>query len=318
MRKYLYPLALLALAACEGSDTEMPAPKIYFAGNGVYEMALGDTIVLSPRITYDYGSSYQWTVDGAEVSSDLEYSFVPQRLADYDIRFSVSNSRGTDAYGISVSVVKAVDCSEFDDFVPPRTPSLVLTPPAGRWFSHDGVSFSNVINPDTTMWGGFAFSNRTSVVSQPTTAAIGCAYMVSQPKNASYLVFSGYSDAYIDFGGQFTPRSIDVANDNFAYLVSKFGYTAPDTSLVVPYSTYGDFVRLRIAGLDAGGSEVAEVTQSLIDCNFDNQAKFERLSSWLTVDLRPLGKVYGLALYIECSQEGFPPFACIDNLKLQE
>lgn len=307
----------MLVVSCADTDTEVPAPTIYFSSDGNYEISLTDTLLLSPKITYDRNSTYLWKQNGETVATTLEYEFVPQSLSDYDLSFSVENSNGSDSYDIQISVVDAIDFSSFSNFSIPKTSALYMLPDTLSNFITSQAIFSNVINADTTMWAGFAFSNRTSKSTTLSTSCIGCAY--SNTTQSAYMAVSCYSPgAVVAFNRAYTVKSIDLTSDNFAYLVSKFGYISADSTLQIPYPTADDYITLHIVGLDINGNQTGEVTYDLVDCRFDNPAKYVRLTEWTTLSLKTLGDVYGIAFEIESSIADFPPFFCIDNLKLQE
>lgn len=308
-----------AFLSCNPEDKETPAPKIHFQNDGNYEISLNDTIELSPKIVYDDNSSYLWELNGDVVSTELEYQFVAPAMSDYVLTFSVVNDNGNDKHDINISCIKNITFDTFDNYVIPKKTAFVLLPDTlqTEGFMVDGIKFSNSINQDTTIWGGFAFSNRTSIESLTTTKAIGCAYVLDAT-TSNYMSISGYGKAIVDFKRAYTVKSIDIANDNFAYLVSKFGYISPDTSVVISHSQQEDEFILRIYGLNAQGDDVSQVDYNLVDCQFDNPAKYIRLSSWKTLPLKDLGLIYGLRFEMISTQANFPPFACIDNIKLQD
>ena len=319
---YIFVVTIMSVA-CESDDKETPGPTVYFKSDGDYEISLDDTLTLSPKIIYDYGSTYQWTVDGEVVSDQLEYEFVPSNLKDYSLTFTVVNSNGSDSHDVNVSVVKAIDFSSFDNYTLPKKASLVMKPYTLEGFIVDDITFSNsVLSTDTasnpTMWSGFAFSSKTSLSSTLSTSVIGCAY--SSTTQSAYMAVSCYSPgANVDFGGNsYSIKSIDLAWDNFPYLVSKFGYTNSDSTLVINYATQDEYVKLHIYGLDNNGNIVSQTVQSFLNCEFDNPAKYVRWTSWQTIELAELGSVCGLSFEIESTQDNYPPFFCIDNLKLQE
>ena len=74
------------IVSCAKEEDYAHPPKIYFASEGSYEIALTDTITLQPRIIYDDNSKYEWIVDNDVVSSELNYEFIPKR--DVPRRFS--------------------------------------------------------------------------------------------------------------------------------------------------------------------------------------------------------------------------------------
>lgn len=315
-------ILMTVVSACNNDDAVTPGPTIYFSSSGEYEIAPTDTLVLQPKITYDRNSTYAWLVDNKVVSDELNLEFVPDGMREYDLTFMISNTNGADTFNVHVSVVKNIDFDTFDNFIVPSKSALYMqtdTVPTDYFVAGD-VYFPTQINADTTMWGGMAFSNRTTTSSSLNTSAIGCAYTLNGTASKSYAAMSGYGNgAYALFTERtYSVKSVDITNDNFAYLVSKYGFTSADSSLVLPHFTTNDYVKLNIYGLNFDGSDGSSVTFDLVDCAYDNPAKYVRITDWATVDLTSLGQVLGLRFEIESSQPDFPPFFCIDNLKLQD
>ncbi len=310
--------AALSIAACESEEGEKFPPKIYFASSGKYEIGPNDTITLKPRVIYDHGTMHKWIVDGKQISDTLELKFWSEIMHDYKLTFITTNDLGSDTFDVSISVLNNIDFTEFDNFEMPEKTGLYMVPNSQNEFITKHAIFSNEINSDTTMWSGFAFSNRINQSQSLSSSAIGCA-CISSTKSTDYMVVSGYEPgAKVVFDRPYIVRSMDLAADNFSYLVSKYGFVNADSTLIVPYSQMGDHVRMRAYGLDADGNIGKQVSFDLINCEFDNPAKFFRLTDWVTIDMSSLGTVSGIYFECEATQSGFPPFFCIDNLKLQD
>ncbi len=326
----LIPMSVAAVMASCGDDAiNQQPPKIYFASDGTFEIAPDDTLTLEPRIIYDYGCAYRWTSsDGDVLSTDRDLEFIPTNMRDYSLRFEVSNSLGTDSYDISVSVLLKAGFGDLDNFSTKKSSVLAMLPDtlpgAFRW---RGVEFYNVVNADTTMWAGFAYSNKTSLANTISNSAIGTAYAISSSSSSSsdksYMAVNTAGGAgIIKFDRAYTPKSVDVANDNFIYLASKFGYSAiskaGDTTTVSP-ATHGDYYTVVIEGFDENGN-ISSASQEfkLVDCDYDNPAKYYRCSTWESVDLKNLGAVCGIRIRVETSMSQFPELVCIDNLRLQD
>lgn len=322
-----FTITAAALASCSDDTAHQEPPKIYFASDGTFEIAPTDTLLLEPRITYDHGCDYRWSdADGNTVSEERELTFVPTAMKDYALTFEVSNSLGSDKRGISISVLLKAGFGDLENFSTKRSSVLALTPDtlpgAFRW---RGVEFLNVVNSDTTMWAGFAFCNKTSTVNAISNSAIGTAYAIgsSSSSDKSYMAVNAEQGAAIvTFDRAYTPKSIDIANDNFIYLASKFGYAAisaaGDTVDVSP-AAEGDYYTAVIEGIGPDGAPSGTNAKfKLIDCDFDNPAKYYRSSAWNTLDLTSLGRVHGLRLSVETSLTQFPELMCVDNLRLQD
>ena len=315
----LVAIALAVLSACHDDAADDQPPKIYFASSGNYEIAPGDTLSLEPRILYDNNSQYLWTDnEGNVLSTDRDLTFTTQSMKDYKLKFSVENPAGADTFNISISVQLCATFSDLDNFTTSKSSVLALQPDTlPGAFLWRNIQFANAINADTSMWYGFAFSNRVSLQTTLTSSSIGTAYATSS-SNAYMAVFAPSNLAKIRFPQAYTPKSIDIANDNFIYLASKFGYMTTDSVTVSP-ATYGDYYRVNVEALGPNGMTTGASTSiDLINCNYDNPAKYIRSTTWNTLDLTDLGQVNGLLLSIETSLDAFPHLFCIDNLRLQD
>ena len=313
----------LAVLACHDDDAASRPPKIYFASNGSYEIAPGDTLNLLPRILYDDGCAFEWQDgDGNILSTERDLLFTTTVMRDYALTFRVHGAAGADTFSLAVSVQLKASFDKIDNFSTKKSSILALHPDSlPGAFRVGGMEFANAVNADTTMWVGFAFSNKSAASSATGSSAIGAAYVVggaSSSANAYMAVYSPSGMARVLFDRDYTPKSVDVANDNFIYLASKFGFTAADSAVVQP-AARGDYFRVEVAGLGADGMPTGAVASvSLIDCDFDNPAKYVRSSSWNTLDLTGLGSVRGLQMSVATSLASFPELFCIDNLRLQD
>ncbi len=321
---------LCVFLSCNKEEYVTPAPKIYYKNSGKVEVLPLDTIVLSPKITYDYDSEYWWELDGEIVCTDLEYEFIPQTMRDYYFTFSVTNEQGCDTFNIEVSCLKTISCAEFDNFVKPKKSALYLLPDTlQNWIVDTIAVFNNQINEDTTAWYGFCFSsfttNNTATVS---TDDIGKAYINSSSTSSDYMCGNcnnGYCLPMVTFDKDYVVKSLQVANDNFVYQLSRFGatfYLYTDTiltdTLTIPYMNYGDYLTLLISGMDKNNSITGTVRYNLVDCADTLSTRFTRVTEWETVDLKELGPVYGLYFDYECSRGEYPVYFCLDNIKLQD
>ncbi|MBQ2321131.1 MAG: DUF4465 domain-containing protein [Bacteroidales bacterium] len=323
LRAALAVTALAAFPACNEDESLNNPPKIYFASSGDFEIAPGDTLMLEPRIIYDYDSRYAWyDAEGNILSNERDYLFVTSQMKDYKFFFSIENSAGADTFAISVSVQLRADFDELDNFSTKKKSVLALLPDtlpgAFRW---NGLELANAINADTSMWYGFAFSNKATSSSTQASAVIGTAYVSTSStssSNAYMAVCAPSSSAKVLFPRAYTPKSVDLANDNFIYLASKFGFTTADSVFVSP-ATFADYYTVLVEGLDENGMRNgASVSLDLVDCNYDNPAKYLRSTKWNTLELSELGQVHGLLFSVKTSLTGFPPLFCIDNLRLQD
>lgn len=320
IRSSAWCVACVALCCCQDDATKERAPKVYFGSSGQYEIAPGDTLVLEPKILYDSDSEYTWQDDeGNVLSNERDLVFVTDAMRDYRLTFMVSTPAGADTFGVDVSVQLCATFSELENYSTKKSSVLALMPDtlegAFRW---KGVEFANMVNSDTSMWYGFAYSNKTSLQSTLTSQSIGTAYASGGTSNGYMAVCAVSTVAQVRFSREYSVKSMDIANDNFVYLASKFGYMTTDSAVVSPAS-YGDYYRVVVEGIGSDGAVTgSRVSVDLVDCDYDNPAKYVRQTVWKSVDMSSLGVVRGLLFSVETSMGSFPPLFCIDNLRLQD
>lgn len=316
----------ISLAACGKTDEELPPSKLYFANEGYFEVAPGDSMVFRPRITYDVDSRYLWTENGKEVSTEKNYKFVANQMRDFSLHFEVSNNRGSDSSSIHVSVLKHINCSGLLGVKRRAQSGLKLLPDslAPDFWADETICFHNQVNADTTQWAGFALGSRTTVQTTANNMARGTAHVTNSGSAANdYFALDANTPELpptISFARAYTPRSIDIANDNFTYLLCRNGGEAiadGDTIIIRPM-TSGDYLTMKIEGIDRNGAAVSALEYTLLDYTNGLTSNVFRLDKWATIDLRPLGQVWGLRFRLLCSKSPFTLNACIDNLKLQD
>lgn len=326
----LVALAALALAACHGDEFKRYPLKIYMTGEGALEMGPNDTLLLQPKIVYNDNATYQWTdQEGNLISTEQDLLFIPSRMADYHFTFRAQNDLGSDTIGVTVAVLLNANGDEFTNFKTlKRKSGLYMLPDTlpGAWRG-EWADFANVCNADTSAWSAFAFCSKTGVQNLINEAARGTSYTPNATKANNYFaVNASAGDARVTFNRPYSPVSIDVANENQVYLASKFGYElvqiveADTVTTVYEPARKDDYYRLRVYALGEGLTPTgASVAYDLIECGYDNPAKYFRLSEWHHLDLAPLGRCSGLLLDIETSlPEALPRQFCVDNLKVQD
>lgn len=108
MHRLFYFLLLVALgfAGCADKEDEaiVLAPEI----SGIeskYSILENEELELTPVIANDNQSVYSWFVDGKEVATTLEYTFVPTSAGEFKLIFKAENKGGADTKEITVTVV---------------------------------------------------------------------------------------------------------------------------------------------------------------------------------------------------------------------
>lgn len=321
-------VVVLSVVGCVDEKSLIEPPKIYFASEGKYEMAANDTLILKPRVAYDNNSTYEWLVDGKKVSTDLRYKFIPDAMKDYDLTFSVDNEYGSDSYSLTVSVVKKIDFSKYDNYKLRKKTTLSMEADTMKelgGFLVDGLLFkSDILERDTnnvaTYYNGFAACNKVNPSTVLTNTIIGCAYVSSTKENGYMSVCNDVGvPAVVMFDRPYTVKSMKMANDNLVFLISRYGLFTIDTVQVCDHVRENDYYRVRVQGLDQNGNaNGSEFAYDLINCEFSDPSRYYRCSDWVEVKMNSLGAVYGLKMEVECNMENYPLRFCIDDLRLQD
>ncbi len=310
--------------SCKEDDYDTREPKIYFSSDGKYLIGPTDTLVLTPRILYDNGSGYTWQDKQTSniISNDINLTFTSTALCDYNFLFAVDNGNGQDTASVFIRVAVLSEADSVCNCTT-STKKLYLQPDTlSGAFVSKGIVWNNVINADTTAWVGFALCNRTTIDNSIGTSTLGTAYINGTTStNAYFAVNASDSMAKVVFPSRtYSPISIDIANDNLMFLASKFGMTTTDSVFISPASQ-GDYFRVFIEGIDANGmTNGNRASFDLIECSYDNPAKYVRHADWTTISLRTLGQCNGLLMSIESNRSEWIslPFFCVNNLILQD
>lgn len=174
-------------------------------------------------------------------------------------------------------------------------------------------------------WGGYAYSNETSTEFRDYndqfrncvgsgaagTRNFGVAYMPEGFYNMAFDV-AGASDEGLEIPGMYVTNS--------AYALNSI---LNGDSYVTPFSEEnGDYLTLKVEGLDANGTLKASVEVPLADyragepaANSARNGNTKVLTEWKWVDLSPLGKVSKLRFSYDSSQKTYiPAYVCFDEV----
>lgn len=318
-------LAITLAIACNPDKETTPESKLYMLNDGIYEIPLDSSILLQPRITYDYNSTYTWTDENGNVlSNELNYKLKPTKRKDYKLSFSFSNSRGEKSMDVLVVVAKNISCDSVDNVrYKMRANTLQLADSIEQPII-DGIIFNNkYINDTLRLWDGFVRSTRNDGNRlKENIDNIGCVYIRngSNATKNTYMSVACLNDyvAHIEFTKEpYIVKSIDIANDFSVYATSYEGVDTlanalltqlPHSLIIIPISC------------DKNGNTIAEGdTIKLIDClGVNDKGSIYYAEKWTTVDLSYLGAMNGLKFKVISNHKYIEPRFCLDNLKLQD
>lgn len=316
-RQFVAPSVVLlmgyCLVGCDNVEKEIPAPKIYMnMPDEGYEMEVNDTLLLEPKIVYDYNSTYQWIENGAVIHDERDLELIPQKHEIRDLLFKLENPQGSDQYPVRVAVIVL---SDFEKFALENN-SVIYNAATDGAFTDRIVVFPNQADLVKKNWNGYAISNRISSTKSDSTAIfhVNASGGSGKSKNFGIYHYQPYVKNHIVFADKKTHhlKSIDICNNLFTAQVAKFGF---EKTGIVKFEK-GDWLEVEIAAYDAQGGLVGSVKEVLVDYRFDNPSKYFILSSWKTVDLSAFDSVVSIDLIMKSSKADSPTYVCVDNLKL--
>lgn len=317
IRQFLSPSVVLLmvywLTGCQNVDKEIPAPTIYMnMPQGGYEMEVNDTLLLEPKIVYDYNSTYQWIENGMVIYEKRDLELIPQKHETRDILFKIDNPQGSDQYEVRVGVIIL---SNFEKFVLKENTVVFDAATAGA-FSDRIVLYPNQADLVKKNWNGYAISNRVSSTKSDSTAIFHVNASSGSAKSKNFGIYHYQPDVknHIVFADKKAHhlKSIDICNNLFTAQVAKFGFEKTGIEKFVK----GDWLEVEITAYDAQGGLVGSKKEVLVDYRPEKSTDYVILSSWKTVDLSAFDGVASIDLIMKSSKADTPTYICVDNLKL--
>lgn len=326
--KFSFLLILISIffTNCQKDEKIIPAPEIYFKTEipNRIEIEVGDTVLITPKITYDIDSKYEWSREDIVIQEKRTYTFVSSKLGKEKLRFTVSTPYGKDTLNLEVISLIKIDFNDYElkNESYDRGDSIK---------TNDGFIFNNTTFPTNPLedgyWTGFTISNYfdNRVTNEPSPFA---AYNTKESNN-NFLIYSQPftpSAANIEFNNnkEHVISSISITNSQYSYLIMKYGVE----ELMRPFggesNDINDWCKLIIRGFDKNGAETDTVNFYLADYRFKNRRKNYIINKWTQVNLEKLGKVNQIELSIESSikdENGnilTPQIVCIDDIKIIE
>ncbi|NLR78578.1 DUF5074 domain-containing protein [Chitinophaga eiseniae] len=104
--------AIAGLASCsKTNDADVVVPQIVSPGlkNGKDTIYVGDTRLLSPQLADVKNPTFQWLVNGVQVSSDSLYTFKPTERGDYTISYKIISGNAISSYYYQIKVMGKFD-----------------------------------------------------------------------------------------------------------------------------------------------------------------------------------------------------------------
>lgn len=100
-------LIVLGLASCSNNDKdpeEILKLSVVLDKSEKQDLILGNTLDIEAKVTNGVEPTYMWTLDGKEVSTELKYSFTPDKVGTYEIVFTAKSLQEEVSSKVSVNV----------------------------------------------------------------------------------------------------------------------------------------------------------------------------------------------------------------------
>jgi hypothetical protein len=314
----LFWLAALLASIVSCAEVEpMPGPTIYLKQTE-FEINIDSTLVVNPKITYDYGTSYQWWLNGSLVSTTKKMTHISNGPAENRYTFIASTANGADTAFVTIHSLYILD---FEDFKLKKDTAMYGQDGTTQ-FSRYGITFPVLYGGGASQWEGYAVSTGTIKTESSLKNRYSAYFGSGSAKSRHYAVFHQDNDgpAYeisFEAGTNRRYKSIEVTNTSYLYYVIKSGKDVPQK--------FGegqkDWFVLTIDGFDDKGAKTGSIPYYLADYTNDVKTKRYMVESWSKIDLTPLGPVNKLRFTLTSSQTDAngmitPGYFCFDNLKI--
>ena len=306
------------LFSCNNSSKDMPPPEIFLLmPEDGYEIEPDSVLEISPKITYDYDSHYEWKKNGELLDydeKDLVYTSTVLRSDTFE--FFVHTPVGSDSMIIPVHTIILVD---FEEFPLDKYTTHINKSESGHFISKGVILPVKNVEAEN-YWSGFAISIENNTTTQSIDNQFSVYATTGADKSKTFSVFlsdekGSPNKLYFSDNKNHTLKSIAVNNSTYTALTIKRGDTNAKAF------DYGDWYKLTIKGYDNQDNPTGEVEFYLADYQFENSNRRYVISSWTNVDLQALGKINSVEFVLSSSdtdENGYrtPLYFCIDNIKI--
>ncbi len=297
----------------------MRPPEIFLANSqSTIEIQVGDTVLIEPKITYDYNSRYEWRKNREILpNTGLSLEVIGEDLGRTEYFFKVTTPAGSDSVTIPIDVIVLADFQELE-----LAENSAWTGAADiNGFASQGLWFPNAPGGDAPWWG-FGYSN---IFNRTTSQPVESNGVYAEPVEGEVFALvrqpAGTNPPALKFSDEknHTLKSLKIANTTLGYYLMKFG-TDDFGRIGGPSGTNPDWCRVTITGLNTEGVVTGETVFYLADYRFDNNKRDYIVDKWEQIELTQLGAVNGLQFNLTTSLKNddqqmlSPKMFCVDNL----
>ncbi|WP_066631967.1 DUF4465 domain-containing protein [Labilibacter marinus] len=316
---------LIVCTSCEEYVKDIPPSEIFLnMPEGGYEINVNDTIVIIPRITYDFNSTYAWVLNEEIIWDEKDYQLIPNELNKYTYHFSINNDRGSDDTTIVVQSMYKTDFEEFEL----EKDTFWLNTETNNSLISDQIEFDISGSYNNQPWYGFTYSNLTGsdkyednekyschkASSDFESTIFGIMLLDKNPQNAITLNTKDGSNHLF--------KSISVNNSYYLYDAVNTGAHG-SKKFGGEDGTDLDWLKLIIVGIDNNDTKQGTIEFMLADFTFGTNRDNYIVEDWTTIDLTTLGHVNTIKFYLSSSDTvdgvtNSPGFVCFDEIKIIE
>ncbi len=314
-------LFFIIFNSCQNYETEMPKSVIHIKmpKTGFY-VEVGDTIYLNPQITYDYGSTYSWTLNNELIYDTRRIRLIIKELGLKKYKFTVNNNRGKDSIVVDVT---GVYNNNFNNLTL-KNNSYWQNPEKEDFFISNKLKFSCSGNLSNKSFLGFIYSNLEGDTNNEKTDLYSC-YSASEngDKEKTYAIMIGSNTGKpVSFettdGKEYIFNSMSVNNTYHVYQALKYG-TETSKKFGGESGIEKDWFMLTINGYGSNSKLKNSISVLLADYTKGNNKLNYIINKWVTVPLDKLGKVAKVELVLSSSdsKNGImqtPAYICIDDI----
>ena len=319
-------LAALIFSGCEDHSKNLPASEFNInTPDDGFEVEVNDTIELSPKITYDYNSTYSWVLDGKIVSEEKDLQLIAGALKKYEYTFTLNNSRGSLDTSITVQSMYTTD---FEEFVFEEDVDTFWTNTGNEAsFISNQIKFNVSGNYTSDTWTGFTYSNLTGSNSEDDYEKYSCYKTATDYESEVFGVL-----LLDEYQRPVTLETRDGENHLFKNISINNSYYVTDA---ITYGNNGskkfggdtgvepDSLILSITGFNKNNTQRGTVNITLADYTTGSNRDNYSIKEWTTFNLEEIGKVSRLEFILissdtEAGKINTPCFVCIDEIKIIE
>lgn len=159
-KSFVYLLSCLVLmtglASCsdDNSDDNVLPLSVSIVSGDKQDIALGNTLALEAKVENGENARYEWVLDGEKASTELKYTFAPEKAGTYEIKFTAYTDKDEASASVMVNVYMAYpSVKTMDDILFWTGEGECQSALAVQWISGDEWESPTQDNVHLLSWG---------------------------------------------------------------------------------------------------------------------------------------------------------------------